>query len=460
MYADFCPYGGCLTKMIRIVAKFQAFCLPMNRPLWVIIITLLPSFAVSHVGAQTVGSDYREGVASELKPSIAVVIGILCVMFVLTSILLVYAKLCHGSGSVHGNLQNQQGLISRSSRFSGIDNTVIESLPFFRFSSLKGSKEGLECAVCLSRFEDVEVLRLLPKCKHAFHINCIDHWLEKHSSCPICRCRVSSEDLAIINAYSNSMRFPSNNNNQSELREDSNIELFVQREENHHGSSRFSIGRSFRKIEKGDKEEEVLIQEEGDESEESQNVFHRHNHKIVVSDFMFKSRWSSVSSSDLMFLSSEMLNHMSSNRFSSNMDWNDEQLLTKSGVNNEEILKIKEEMERKRSFENKVSTIHKQSSSVSIPVFVPHDKASSSSSTSRPVKQGEKRCMSEITALSRYENLGAKNRAEESYSFRNNVQEERIRRLWFPIARRTVQWFANREKRSQQFHTAQRPLDV
>ncbi|KAH7511957.1 hypothetical protein FEM48_Zijuj12G0039100 [Ziziphus jujuba var. spinosa] len=425
----------------------------MNQ-LWFIILLII--FMISHAEAQAVPSNYEANIPSDLKPSIAIVIGILCVMFVLTFVLLVYAKLCHRSESVLENLQNQQGLISRSSRFSGIDKTVIESLPFFRFSSLKGSKEGLECAVCLSKFEDFEVLRLLPKCKHAFHIDCIDHWLEKHSSCPLCRHRVSSEDLTII-AYSNSMRLLWNN--QSELREDSNIELFVQREEGHRGSSRFSIGSSFRKMEKGDKEEELLIQEEVDENEEDQKAFHKHNHKIIASDFMFKNRWSSVSSSDLLFLNSEMISHISSNRFPT-MDSNNELFLTGRGSENEEIMKIKEEMEMKRSFESKVSTINKNSGSLSIQVLDPPSDLASSSKTSRAVNQGEKRSMSEITALSRYGNFDMSNRIGESHSSRNSVKEESIRRLWLPIARRTVQWFANREKRSHLSQKTTQQLDV
>ncbi|KAK9715371.1 hypothetical protein RND81_06G160700 [Saponaria officinalis] len=43
---------------------------------------------------------------------------------------------------------------------------------------------------------------------------------------------------------------------------------------------------------------------------------HRVNHRIVVSDVVFKNRWSNVRSSDLMFLNSEILGFMSSNRFS------------------------------------------------------------------------------------------------------------------------------------------------
>lgn len=81
---------------------------------------------------------------------------------------------------------------------SGIDRVVIESLPVFRFQSLSGHKDGLECAVCLARFEPAEVLRLLPKCKHAFHVECVDTWLDAHSTCPLCRCRVDPEDVLLV----------------------------------------------------------------------------------------------------------------------------------------------------------------------------------------------------------------------------------------------------------------------
>ena len=39
---------------------------------------------------------------------------------------------------------------------SGIDPLIIESLPVFRFGALRGEKDGLECAVCLNRFEPAE----------------------------------------------------------------------------------------------------------------------------------------------------------------------------------------------------------------------------------------------------------------------------------------------------------------
>lgn len=61
-----------------------------------------------------------------------------------------------------------------------------------------GQKDGLECAVCLNKFEPSEVLRLLPKCKHAFHVECVDTWLDAHSTCPLCRYRVDPEDVLLV----------------------------------------------------------------------------------------------------------------------------------------------------------------------------------------------------------------------------------------------------------------------
>lgn len=56
--------------------------------------------------------------------------------------------------------------------------------------------EGTECSVCLSEFKEDENLRLLPKCSHAFHLQCIDTWLKSHSSCPLCRVNILLPSLA------------------------------------------------------------------------------------------------------------------------------------------------------------------------------------------------------------------------------------------------------------------------
>ncbi|XP_050220383.1 RING-H2 finger protein ATL2 [Mercurialis annua] len=68
----------------------------------------------------------------------------------------------------------------------GLDAAVLKSLPLFVYSS-KTHPDSIECAVCLSEFEENETGRVLPKCDHSFHIECIDMWFHSHSTCPICR---------------------------------------------------------------------------------------------------------------------------------------------------------------------------------------------------------------------------------------------------------------------------------
>nr|DAD33256.1 TPA_asm: hypothetical protein HUJ06_012107 [Nelumbo nucifera] len=74
----------------------------------------------------------------------------------------------------------------------GLDASVLKALPIFVYSS-DTHKEVLECAVCLSEFEENEKGRLLPRCKHSFHIDCIDMWFHSHSTCPLCRAPVQPD---------------------------------------------------------------------------------------------------------------------------------------------------------------------------------------------------------------------------------------------------------------------------
>lgn len=43
------------------------------------------------------------------------------------------------------------------------------------------------CVICLADYKEKEALRIIPKCGHTFHRSCIDMWLRKQSTCPVCR---------------------------------------------------------------------------------------------------------------------------------------------------------------------------------------------------------------------------------------------------------------------------------
>ena len=47
-----------------------------------------------------------------------------------------------------------------------------------------------DCPVCLEAMKAGEPARRLPACAHAFHVGCIDMWLDSHATCPVCRCHV------------------------------------------------------------------------------------------------------------------------------------------------------------------------------------------------------------------------------------------------------------------------------
>ncbi|KAI3921365.1 hypothetical protein MKW92_040345 [Papaver armeniacum] len=106
------------------------------------------------------------------------------------------------------------------------NQNLINSLPTFRFESIKGiphstsflsststaeTTANLDCAICISKFENQDPLRLLPSCCHVFHSVCIDQWiLLSNYYCPICKSdvkfSVDDGDLRIISSSSRSFR--------------------------------------------------------------------------------------------------------------------------------------------------------------------------------------------------------------------------------------------------------------
>ncbi|PKI50435.1 hypothetical protein CRG98_029185 [Punica granatum] len=77
----------------------------------------------------------------------------------------------------------------------GLEPSVLRALPVLIFRPDE-FKEGLECAVCLSELAEGEKARLLPKCNHGFHVDCIGMWFQSHTTCPLCRNPVSGPEVS------------------------------------------------------------------------------------------------------------------------------------------------------------------------------------------------------------------------------------------------------------------------
>ncbi|PIN13893.1 Anaphase-promoting complex (APC), subunit 11 [Handroanthus impetiginosus] len=49
------------------------------------------------------------------------------------------------------------------------------------------SGNGNTCSICLENYCKIETIRIIRKCGHCFHDSCIQQWLGKNSTCPVCR---------------------------------------------------------------------------------------------------------------------------------------------------------------------------------------------------------------------------------------------------------------------------------
>ncbi|XP_021719703.1 NEP1-interacting protein-like 1 isoform X2 [Chenopodium quinoa] len=76
----------------------------------------------------------------------------------------------------------------------GLFPEQIKKLPVINFHSNSSnsslpmiSHNDVCCTICLQGIEEGERARKLPNCQHLFHMMCIDEWLIRSTSCPVCR---------------------------------------------------------------------------------------------------------------------------------------------------------------------------------------------------------------------------------------------------------------------------------
>ena len=77
----------------------------------------------------------------------------------------------------------------------GLSEADIEKIPKVRIG--KERAEEL-CCVCLQPFEVETEAKQLPTCGHLFHPGCIDEWLDKKKTCPLCVTEVQVSSVAEI----------------------------------------------------------------------------------------------------------------------------------------------------------------------------------------------------------------------------------------------------------------------
>ncbi|XP_078407290.1 E3 ubiquitin-protein ligase RNF130 isoform X2 [Cetorhinus maximus] len=84
--------------------------------------------------------------------------------------------------NVRGQNQRQLGDVARKATSKLTTRTV-------RKGDKETDPEFDHCAVCIEGYKSKDVVRILP-CKHVFHKQCVDPWLNEHCTCPICKLNI------------------------------------------------------------------------------------------------------------------------------------------------------------------------------------------------------------------------------------------------------------------------------
>ncbi|KFK29617.1 hypothetical protein AALP_AA7G157300 [Arabis alpina] len=90
---------------------------------------------------------------------------------------------------LHRNHRHRLRRNRRHESSDGLSCRCVKMLPQFKFSDEK-TEFGSDCVVCIDGFRQGQWCRRLPRCGHVFHRKCVDSWLIKVATCPICRARV------------------------------------------------------------------------------------------------------------------------------------------------------------------------------------------------------------------------------------------------------------------------------
>ncbi|XP_028776607.1 NEP1-interacting protein 1 [Neltuma alba] len=92
-------------------------------------------------------------------------------------------------GAVEASFDEIQNLFDTGGA-KGLSGDLVEKIPIITITgddNVDACGERVSCSVCLQDFQLGETVRKLPHCHHMFHLPCIDKWLFRHGSCPLCR---------------------------------------------------------------------------------------------------------------------------------------------------------------------------------------------------------------------------------------------------------------------------------
>ena len=82
------------------------------------------------------------------------------------------------------------------------DAAIVSELPETKIDDInKLDNDKKNCVICMEDFKNGDKSTNLP-CLHMFHTNCIQSWLKTQNTCPICKFKLTPENINNINRRS------------------------------------------------------------------------------------------------------------------------------------------------------------------------------------------------------------------------------------------------------------------
>nr|ABK26644.1 unknown [Picea sitchensis] len=176
---------------------FYVFCVGMGF-MMCIVMGFLDLAAGTHILEAVI--DVTGGLNGHVFSALQLLNGLLALLFGFSTLLGMLNINVNRSRSSRINRYNRRTLSRRSK--------LIRALPIGRYGRLsrrsddndvnRNDSSSSSCAICLGGIGEEEGVRILPNCRHYFHISCIDRWLllcPTNSSCPLCRASVIYKDF-------------------------------------------------------------------------------------------------------------------------------------------------------------------------------------------------------------------------------------------------------------------------
>ncbi|GLJ49288.1 hypothetical protein SUGI_1041690 [Cryptomeria japonica] len=123
-----------------------------------------------------------------LSYGIVISVGTMAVLTIILMASYVCIRLRLSRARTHGDPIGVPAEMERGEIGHGLDQATLDGYPKMVYSEKRGSKAEKDCcSICLTDYVDEDVVRIMPDCAHIFHVACVDEWLRRHPTCPVCR---------------------------------------------------------------------------------------------------------------------------------------------------------------------------------------------------------------------------------------------------------------------------------